>query len=117
MRIIQKASNHKHYRIENGFLYELYETCRGRVGDKMEDMYKNRESSIPASYGLMVIEKKKKVEDEFEEFTLTMSFKNTKRKKIEAEECAFNSGAESGNNVALVQGIEQKRDSFTLQLC
>lgn len=80
----------------NGFLE--------RVCDKMEDLYKEKQSNIPQSYGLMVIEKMKKVEEKFSELSLNIKVVPARLKKI--EEMAFSAGSKVGDNFKLTQGIK-----------
>ena len=75
---------------------------------KMKDLYKSKISNIPQTYGIMILEKKEKVQSEFED--LKFSFKMVKQKPIKAAVDAFNSGKEKGKNIILTQGIDNKNN-------
>lgn len=79
-----------------GFLIEV--VC------KMQEMYKERQSNIPESYGLMVIEKREKVKNEFND--LDIEIHTQKPKKLKGEKVAFEDGLEQGKKIDLIQGIE-----------
>jgi hypothetical protein len=84
-----------------GFLVE--------VACKMNKMYEDRERNIPESYGLMVIEKKRTVSEEF--IGLGTKIKLVKQKEMKFESIAFQSGIDSGKKVKLIQGIESCEES------
>lgn len=86
-----------------------------KVGEKMYEMYKNRESSLPPQYGLMISRKIKKVENEFQDHGVKIHTRKTSQ-EIRAELVAFDAGVQRGDSVNLIQGIEDKRSDLTLQL-
>ncbi len=75
---------------------------------KMQKMYEEREKNIPQSYGLMVVEKKEKVKNEFQELNLKIHFEKTK--ELKGERKAFEDGLEKGAELNLVQGISQSKE-------
>jgi len=79
---------------------------------KMQEMYKERQSNIPQSFGLMVIKKKEKVKDEF----LKMDFKisTKKAKEFTNENLAFEYGREAGEKMQLIQGIEGENEQLLI---
>ena len=87
-----------------GFLVEI---CL-----KMKQMYKDRQSNIPESYGLMVIEKTQKVKFEFD--NLDVKITREKQKAIKAESIAFENGIEAGKKVNLIQGLQTNKEAFKL---
>ena len=76
---------------------------------KMKEMYRDRKSNIPESYGLMVIEKIDKVKSEFKNLNNKIHYE--KPKPLIATTDAFNSGSESGRQLNLIQGIESCEES------
>lgn len=89
-----------------GFLIE--------VSSKMEEMYKNREKNIPDAYGLMVVEKREKVKNDFK--NLGLKLRVQPQKQLTAERQAFESGKEKGQEINLIQGINdgEKSNRFAL---
>lgn len=81
---------------------------------KMKQMYKDRQSNIPESYGLMVIQKQEKVKEEF--YNLNINLTKSKQKALKAESIAFQLGIEQGKKVNLIQGIETSSSISTKQL-
>lgn len=81
---------------------------------KMKAMYKERQSNIPESFGLMVLNKKEKVKFEFQE--LDLDIKRQKAKEINAENEAFNDGSEIGKRLQLIQGIDENNELNKLRL-
>lgn len=76
---------------------------------KMKAMYDERKSNIPEQYGLMVIEKDKKVKKEFAKLDLNLNI--LKHKGINAQTEAFNNGLEAGKQLDLIQGINSCKQS------
>ncbi|WP_163398173.1 DUF2786 domain-containing protein [Flavobacterium fluviatile] len=89
-----------------GFLYE--------ISIKMEEMYKERESNIPEAYGLMVIEKKEKVQISFDEMNLKL--KKGRKTLIDSQNQAFECGVESGRKLDLIQGLDECEEANHLSL-
>lgn len=77
-----------------------------QVSIKMRQMYYDRESNIPKSYGLAIINKRNKVDNEFSD--LNMKIRKSKNKPLIAKQKAFDSGVVKGNSVNLSVGIEHK---------
>ena len=87
-----------------GFLIEV---CR-----TINEMYEERESNLPQSFSLMVIDKKERVRKEYEELNLKVRIK--KDKATVAAEQAFYDGRTEGENFKLTQGLEGKEESGKL---
>lgn len=81
---------------------------------KMHDMYNERKSSISECVGLAIIDKQRKVKQQYDE----MGFKVRKvgSKEIEAEAEAFKTGYNKGKDTALIQGINEKKREGLLAL-
>ena len=73
------------------------------VAEKMYQLYKERQSNIPESYGLMVIEKDQQVKQQFD--SMDFSIKTKKLKQAQVESQAFYHGEDRGNELNLVQGV------------
>lgn len=73
------------------------------VAKKMTVMYEERKRNVPESYGLMVLEKEKEVQLQYEE----MNFKVRKIKDniVTIEQEVFDKGKEAGEKLDLIQGI------------
>lgn len=78
-----------------GFLVE--------IAIKMNKMYKERASQLSEEVGLMVLNKKKRVENEFAKLNKKP---NIHKVDIRAEKQAFEQGLDSGKKVDLAYGIE-----------
>lgn len=89
-----------------GFLVE--------VTSKMQEMYKEREKNIPETYGLMVIEKREKVKNDFKNLNLKINVK--KLKPLKGEKQAFEDGLEEGKKIKLIQAIDSCEKSNRLAL-
>lgn len=89
-----------------GFLIE--------VSLKMIAMYIERESSIPASYDLMVLDKKAKIKKEYEE--LNVNVKKVKMKDLNVAKEAFENGREEGEKFKLSQGIDHATENREMAL-
>lgn len=81
---------------------------------KMRKMYKERESNIPQSMGLVLLNKKEKVKNDFN--NLNMKFRIVKTKALKAEREAFESGLKKGEEINLIQGIENHESQTTKAL-
>ena len=80
---------------------------------KMQEMYKDRQSNIPESYGLMVVQKTEKVKEEFLKLALKIGF--TKPKEIANENLAFEYGREAGEKLKLIQGLDGKKEELLIE--
>lgn len=89
-----------------GFLY--------RVADKMEEMYKDKKSNIPQSHSLMIVEKTKKVEEQFVLLDLKITTQSMKKSILVDE--AFKAGEERGEEFQLTQGIADHNIDAVLKL-
>ena len=85
------------------------------VRENMYNLYKDRESNMPEQYGLMVIDKKKKVSDQFEETRKTL--KKSKARNLEVVEAAFKQGETKGKEINITQGITTQKQESKLSLC
>lgn len=86
-----------------GFVFE--------VSSKLDYLYSDRVRNIPQSYGLMVIDKKKNVEKQYEEFQLDFKMGKARNKNYQiGDEKAYEKGLERGKNFELVQGIGEDDD-------
>lgn len=74
-----------------------------KIGTKLQQLYAERESSIPTSTGLMVIQKKEKVQNEFQAMDFSIKTRKSKQQLI-AEE-AYDDGENEAENFKLSQGI------------
>ncbi|CAA0144784.1 conserved hypothetical protein [Tenacibaculum maritimum] len=82
---------------------------------KMNRMYNDRKTELSSEkYGLMVIEKKSKVENQFKD--LNMKINTISTKQIIAEESVFNQGSKVGRNINLIQGVNESKKQSTLSL-
>jgi hypothetical protein len=76
---------------------------------KLKKLYEERNSNIPQNYGLMLIEKTKNVQNQFDLLNLNLS--NSARKKITIGELtAYNQGIQRGREFELIQGIEEDEE-------
>lgn len=80
---------------------------------KLRKMYQDRKKNIPETYGLMVIEKEKRVNDEF--MDLKLKIRTKKQAPIKGERQAFEYGLRKGEEVALIQGIEESETKDKLK--
>lgn len=81
---------------------------------KMDDMYKCRKADLSHEVGLMVIQKEKRVEEQFSEIGKGIRGVATSNRQYEAT--AYSSGVEKGKDVQIVQGITQHKQDSMLQL-
>lgn len=107
VEIFKKSSNYKslshryHGRslvssFVNGFVHE--------VQVELEDMYNQRESSLPQSVGLMVISKKNDIEEQYKAISGLFRKKYAQTKRVEM--IAFECGAEKGKEILLTQALK-----------
>lgn len=85
------------------------------VRSNIRDMYKDRESSLPESYGLMVIDKKKKVKDAFNELNTKVVTKKANNSAVVKE--TFMNGQKIGNEINITQGLSARKQESILRLC
>ena len=85
-----------------GYLYSL--------SQKLQTIYENRNSTIPEGMGLILIEKKQKV-DEFAKENCNVRFVKNHIKI--SEQSAFSSGREKGEQFDLQQGLNEYENSVT----
>ncbi len=82
---------------------------------KMDKMYRERRTELSAEkYGLMVIEKKTKVQSQFG--NLGLKVKTVPFNQIVAEQSAYNQGSKIGKSIDLIQGVNQGKNQSTLSL-
>ncbi|MGR3790689.1 DUF2786 domain-containing protein [Flavobacterium sp. TN-1] len=90
-----------------GFLIEVQE--------KMREMYENRKSNIPEGYGLIVLEKNKRVKQDFQK--LDLKILTQKSRPITGELEAMEEGIKKGKEINLIQGLStQPVDKTSLKL-
>lgn len=78
------------------------------VSVKMKALYNDRKLELSKDkYSLVVIEKKSKVDNQFE--GLDLKIKTSKVNQFLAEESAFNSGKKIGNQLSITQGVNQSK--------
>lgn len=99
----QKISHHGKTLASSFIKGFLIEVCI-----KIQEIYEDRERNIPQSYGLMVIDKKDKVKNEFE--NLNMKLRTLKPKPLRGVQNAFDAGKEKGKEFRLSQGISAKNE-------
>lgn len=74
------------------------------VSVKMKVMYQNRESQLSSDqFGLMVIDKKNKVDFQFK--NLDLKIRTIPNKRIRAESVAYDEGVLKGEKLKIVQGV------------
>lgn len=81
---------------------------------KMHGMYNERKSSVSECVGLAIIEKNKKVKQQYDEMNFRPRIVGAKQ--IEAESVAFSIGYNKGKDTALTQGINEKKREGILAL-
>lgn len=81
---------------------------------KMHDIYDERKGSVSECIGLAIIEKNKKVKQQYDE--LNFKTRIIGAKQIEAEAEAFKIGYNKGKDTALTQGINEKKREGALAL-
>lgn len=81
-----------------GFLVE--------VSRKMKKMYEDKQSNIKKGTGVILYEKKKKVDDAFENLNLRL---RTVKTKISGQTDSFSDGSSKGRNFNLNQGVNGSR--------
>lgn len=80
------------------------------VCDKMEKLYNDRKTELSAEkYGLVVVKKKEKVKNQFNELNLKIKTKQVKQAIVEKQ--AYNQGNKIGKNLSLTQGINHSKNS------
>lgn len=85
------------------------------VSKNLEELYDERESELSKEqYGLVVVEKKAKVELQFDE--LGMDLRKARSKKLKAERIAFLTGVETGEELSITQGVHSYKKESTLAL-
>lgn len=85
-----------------------------RIAEKMEEMYRNRKSSIPPGEGLIILEKEDRVRREFDNLGLKIKINNPKQLRCVAS--AFNLGTHKGNNYEITQGINSYKEEKSPKL-
>jgi hypothetical protein len=82
------------------------------VSIKINQLYNDRKLEISTErYGLVVTEKKIKVENQFKALDLEIS--RCSVKQVIAENTAYNSGKEIGKDLSITQGVHQHKKSNT----
>jgi hypothetical protein len=89
-----------------GFLIE--------ISKKMIEMYENRKSNTPESYGLMIIDKLSRVKEQYENKNLRVRIK--KDTGIKGVREAFASGLSKGRDFEIVQGLHTYKQDNTIAL-
>ncbi|MFL0083674.1 DUF2786 domain-containing protein [Tenacibaculum maritimum] len=81
------------------------------VSLKMKSMYNDRKLELSKDrFSLVVVEKNSKVKNQFEALNIKITTKTIKQ--FVAEESAFNSGKQKGNELSITQGVnESKKES------
>lgn len=75
-----------------------------RVAEKMREMYKEKQTNIPQSYGLVLVKKKQKVDEQFS--SLGLKIKEVKGSDINiGTSKAFIAGEKVGDDFYITQGI------------
>ena len=85
-----------------------------KVSDKMNEMYKNRKSTVPENMGLVLVQKSERVKSEYKKLDLTV--RSAPTRKLEYERIAFSSGVTQGNNFHITQGINQYQSESQIKL-
>lgn len=83
-----------------------------RVARKVADLYKDKQSNIPTSQGLIVVEKEKRVTKAFANLGMKLT---TTRDKVNVNN-SFRNGYDKGNSFEITQGVEQYNKENTLNL-
>lgn len=81
---------------------------------KMNDMYKCRKADLTHEVGLMVIQKEKRVEQQFAD--KEKNIRSAKPNNGNYEATAFRSGVKKGQDVQITQGIAQQKQESSLML-
>ena len=81
---------------------------------KMREMYKCRKAELPQEAGLMVIEKEKRVDQQFKDKNMKIHIHASN--KMDYETTAFNSGVKQGQDMPITQGLKQYDRDNTLML-
>lgn len=83
---------------------------------KLDTLYKDRTSqySQEVGYGLVVVEKKKRVNDEFNSENPTLKIKKSNLEARNKE--AFNEGADKGSVLNITQGVNEAKKSSNHQI-
>lgn len=79
------------------------------VSLKMDAIYKERKNTLKQEYGLMVLDKKQRVDEEFS--LLDLDLKITNIKELIVERQAFHLGEKRGEKFQLTQGITERENN------
>lgn len=85
------------------------------IHNKMNAMYKERNQMVSDKVGLMILDKIKKVQQQFKQEN-DIKLRSVKVKGGIYEAIAFNHGKQKGNDLSLSQGVENRNRERTLKI-